>query len=371
MDENTSENASKCPVMHGSPVQTTVGGTSNRDWWPNQLNLGMLHQNSPLSDPMGEAFNYAEEFKKLDLEALKKDLFALMTDVAGLVAGRLRSLRAALHPDGVAQRRHLPHRRRPRRRISGTQRFAPLNSWPDNGNLDKARRLLWPIKQKYGNKISWADLMIFAGDCALESMGFETFGFAGGREDVWEPEADIYWGPRRSGSGTSATPATGSSRTRSAPFRWADLREPGGAERGTECDRFGPRHSRDVRAHGDERRRDRRAHRRRTHVRQMPRRGRRGARRRGARGCQHRRTGPRLEEQLRQRQGRRRDHQRDRGRMEPDADHVGQQLPGHPVRLRLGSGEEPRRSMAVGSDRPGRAETVPDAHDPSNGMRPS
>jgi catalase-peroxidase len=180
--------------MHGTPVHTAVGGTSNRDWWPNQLNLGILHQNSPAANPMAEAFDYAEEFKTLDVEALKKDLFALMTtsqDWWPADYGHYGPLfiRMAWHSAGTY-------------RIgdgrggasSGSQRFAPLNSWPDNGNLDKARRLLWPIKQKYGNKVSWADLMIFAGNCALESMGFETIGFAGGREDVWEPEQDIYWG---------------------------------------------------------------------------------------------------------------------------------------------------------------------------------
>jgi catalase-peroxidase len=180
---------SKCPVTGGTSVHT------NRDWWPNQLNLQVLHQHSTLSNPMGEAFDYAKEFKSLDLNAVTKDLHALMTDSQdwwpadyGHYGGLL--IRMAWHSAGT-------YRIGDGRGGAGTgqQRFAPLNSWPDNANLDKARRLLWPIKQKYGRKISWADLMILAGNVALESMGFKTFGFGGGREDTWEPAQDIYWGP--------------------------------------------------------------------------------------------------------------------------------------------------------------------------------
>ncbi len=186
---------SKCPFNHGQiGGQVAGGGVSNRDWWPNQLNLGILSQHSSKTDPMGEGFDYAAEFKSLDLEAVKKDLTALMTDSQDWWPADFGHygplfIRMAWHSAGT-------YRTGDGRGGGGTgsQRFAPLNSWPDNVNLDKARRLLWPIKQKYGRKISWADLMILAGNVALESMGFKTFGFGGGREDIWEPEQDIYWG---------------------------------------------------------------------------------------------------------------------------------------------------------------------------------
>jgi catalase-peroxidase len=186
MDAKTDDKAGKCPF--------TSGAHTNRDWWPNTLSIEMLHKNSSLSDPMGKEFDYAKEFKTLDLNAVIKDLTALMTDSQewwpadfGHYGGLM--IRMAWHSAGTY-------------RITdgrggagaGQQRFAPLNSWPDNANLDKARRLLWPIKQKYGKKLSWADLMVLAGNVALESMGFKTFGFAGGRADVWEPE-ELYWGP--------------------------------------------------------------------------------------------------------------------------------------------------------------------------------
>jgi catalase-peroxidase len=185
---------SKCPVLGGSYDHTAVGHTANQQWWPNQLNLNVLKSGPGQSDPMGAEFNYAEEFESLDLDAVKADIFALMTDSQDWWPADYGHygpffIRMAWHSAGTY-------------RIgdgrggagSGTLRFAPLNSWPDNANLEKARLLLWPIKQKYGRKISWADLMVLTGNCALESMGFETFGFAGGREDVWEPEDDVYWG---------------------------------------------------------------------------------------------------------------------------------------------------------------------------------
>ncbi len=184
----------KCPFHGGAPKKSAGSGTSNNDWWPNQLKLNILRQHSSLSNPMGKAFNYAEEFESIDLKALKKDIFDLMTDSQDWWPADYGHygpffIRMAWHSAGtyrIADGRGGAG--------SGSQRFAPLNSWPDNVNLDKARLLLWPIKKKYGKKISWADLMILTGNCALESMGFKTFGFAGGREDIWEPEEDVYWG---------------------------------------------------------------------------------------------------------------------------------------------------------------------------------
>ena len=186
--------ASKCPFAGNQPDYDKVGGSANQRWWPNQLNLKVLHQNPPAGDPMGEGYDYAEAFKTIDLDALKQDVMTLMTTSQNWWPadyGHYGPLfvRMAWHSAGT-------YRTHDGRGGSGagTLRFAPLNSWPDNVNLDKARRLLWPIKQKYGQALSWADLIVFAGTCAIESMGLPPFGFAGGREDVWEPEEDIYWG---------------------------------------------------------------------------------------------------------------------------------------------------------------------------------
>ncbi|WLD57611.1 catalase/peroxidase HPI [Salinispirillum sp. LH 10-3-1] len=206
MSGNTSNGAGKCPVMHGAQTKQGGSGPTNRMWWPNQLNLNILHQHAPKSNPLGEDFNYAAEFKKLDLAAVKKDLAAVMTDSQDWWPADYGHygpffVRMAWHSAGT-------YRTADGRGGAGTgnQRFAPVNSWPDNGNLDKARRLLWPVKQKYGNKLSWADLMILAGNVAMETMGFKTFGFAGGRADIYQPEEDIYWGAEEEWLATSDKP---------------------------------------------------------------------------------------------------------------------------------------------------------------------
>ena len=324
---------------------------------------------------MGEAFDYAKEFKSLDLNAVIKDLHALMTELAGLVAGRLRPLRAAVHSHGVAQRRHVPHRRRPRRRRTrASSASRPLNSWPDNANLDKARRLLWPIKQKYGRKISWADLMILAGNVALESMGFKTFGFGGGRADAWEPEEDIYWGPegkwladeRYSGDRELQNPLGAvqmgliyvnpeGPNGKPDPLAAArDIRETFARMAMNDEETvaliagghtFGKTHGA-----GDAK----------------------AMRRPRARRRRHRGAGPRLEEQLRHGQGGRRDHQRPGGHLDHDADEVEQQLLREPVRLRMGADQEPGRRLSVDSRRTARAPArCRIAHDPSKRHAPS
>ncbi len=346
----------KCPFTGTSGSTTAVRGTSNRDWWPNQLNLGVLHQHAPAGNPLGPDFDYAAEFQKLDLAALKKDLVALMTDSQewwpadwGHYGGLF--IRMAWHSAGT-------YRTADGRGGGGTgnQRFAPVNSWPDNGNLDKARRLLWPVKQKYGNRISWADLMILAGNCALESMGFETFGFGGGRADIWQPEEDIYWGKettwlgdqRYSGERELDNPA---GRRADGP----DLRQPGRPQRQPRPRGLGSRRARDLRPHGDERRRDRGACRRRPYLRQGARRGRPGAGRAGTRSRSDRGAGPGLDQPVRHRQGRALHDQRHRRRLEAEPDEVGQRLLRHAVPLRVGAGQEPgRRPSVAGQGRPGR-----------------
>ena len=212
---------SKCPVSGGAH-EAAVLKMSNDKWWPNQLSVKLLHQHAPMSGPMGEDFDYGKEFKSLDLDAVKKDLYALMTDSQAWWPADYGHygpffIRMAWHSAGT-------YRIGDGRggAAAGTQRFAPLNSWPDNANLDKARRLLWPIKQKYGRKLSWADLLILTGNCALESMGFKTFGFGGGRESTSGNRKKTFTGVLKTpGLVISAIPATGSWKSRSAPFRWA------------------------------------------------------------------------------------------------------------------------------------------------------
>ena len=215
-NDSNQSSESKCPFPHAGNR-----GRTNRDWWPDQLPLELLGAHSSKSDPMGEDFNYAAEFKSLDLDAVKKDLRALMTDSQDWWPADFGHygplfIRMAWHSAGTYR---ISDGRGGARR--GQQRFAPLNSWPDNVSLDKARRLIWPIKQKYGRKISWADLMILAGNVALESMGFKTFGFGGGRQDVWEPDQDVNWGTENRWLGaTSVTRASATLQIRSVPCRW-------------------------------------------------------------------------------------------------------------------------------------------------------
>ena len=363
---------SKCPVMNGAHRHTTAGALSNRDWWPNQLNLQILHQNSPLSNPMGKEFNYAEEFKKLDLDALKKDIDAVMTtsqDWWPADYGHYGPLfiRMAWHSAGtyrIADGRGGA--------ASGTQRFAPLNSWPDNVSLDKARRLLWPIKQKYGRKLSWADLMVFAGNCALESMGFKTFGFAGGREDVWEPPTDIYWGPeskwlgdeRYTGDRVLENPLGAvqmgliyvnpeGPNGKPDPLAAArDIRETFGRMAMNDEETvaliagghtFGKAHGAAIAAQ---------------YVGPEP----EGAEPRGARS--------RLEEHFRKRQRRRHDHQRPGGRLDHQPGEVGQRLLRQPVRLRVGAEKGPGGAWQWTPKDASAKGTVPDAHDPSKKHAP-
>ena len=329
-------------------VHTVGRGPTNRDWWPNQLNLDILHQHSSLSNPMGEDYNYAEEFQKLDYWQLKKDLEQLMTDSQDWWPADFGHygplfIRMAWHSAGT-------YRTGDGRggAEGGQQRFAPLNSWPDNVNLDKARRLLWPIKKKYGKKISWADLMILAGNVALESMGLKTIGFAGGREDHWEPEEDIYWGKetewlgseRHSGDRELEKPLAATQMgliyvNPEGPDGKPDPLEAAKEVRET-FRRMGMTDEETValiagghtfgKTHGA--------------ADTVP----RGP---GARGRAHRPDGPGLEELLRLRQGRRHHRQRHRDHLDHHSHQVDQQLLVEPVRLRLGADQEPGGRVAV------------------------
>ena len=360
------------PVPAGRRSHPAGTGASNRDWWPNQLDLAILRKHPAAADPMGADFDYAAEFRTLDLDALARDVDEVLTTSQEWWPADFGHygplvIRMVWHCAGtyrIDDGRGGP--------AAGMQRFAPLNSWPDNRNLDKARRLLWPVKKKYGRTISWADLMIFAGNRALETMGFTTFGFAGGRADVWEPDEDVYWGPERAWLGDerhTRRPEAGepAGRRPDGPH----LRQPGGPEHRPGPAHRGPGHPRDVPADGDERRGDRRADRGRAHVRQDPRRGRPGeVPRPRTRGRPPRGAGPGLEEQLRHRKGRGRHHQRARGYVDTHPDEVGQQLLRDPVRLRVGPGAEPRRSLAVDPERtaagpaPCRTPTIRRRHTP-------
>ena len=359
----------KCPFNH-----SIGGGTSNRDWWPNQLRLDLLHQHSAKSDPMGEDFDYAREFKSLDFAALKKDLAALMTALAGLVAGGLRPLRPPVHPHGVAQRRHLPHRRRPRRRRSrpaalrAAQQLAgqrqprqgAASALADQAEVraqDLVGRSAHPHRQRRPRDDGLQDLRLRRR--SRGRVGAGSGRLLGQREDVAGRRQALL------GRAGSREPAR----------RGADgphLRQPGGAERQPGSARGRGRHPRDLRAHGDERRGDRRADRRRSHLRQDARRRADVARRRRSGGGRARGAGPRLEEQLRHGHGRRRDHERPRGHVDHHADEVEQRLLQAPLRLRVGADEEPRRRASVeaegkrgrghGPERPRRVEAHRSLH---------
>jgi catalase (peroxidase I) len=340
---------SKCPVAGGTRAHT------NRDWWPNQLNLQVLHQQSALSNPMGEAFDYAKEFKSLDLNAVIKDLHALMTDSQdwwpadhGHYGGLF--IRMAWHSAGT----YRIHDGRGGAG-AGQQRFAPLNSWPDNANLDKARRLLWPIKQKYGRKISWADLMILAGNVALESMSFKTFGFGGGREDVWEPE-ELYWGPEETWLGDKRYSGDRDLQNPLAAVQmgliYVNPEGPNGKPDPVAA-------AKDIRetfrrmAMNDEETvaLNGRADRWRPHLWQDPRRRRCQACRPGAGSRRHRGAGPRLEEQIRHGQRGRRDHGWPGGHLVADADAMEQPLLREPVQQRVGADQEPGRRVSMEGER--------------------
>ncbi len=342
-------NETKCPFPGAAGRNTVAGAPSNADWWPNQLKLNILHQHSAKSDPMGEAFDYAEAFKSLDLDAVVKDLHALMTDSQDWWPADFGHygplfVRMAWHSAGT-------YRVSDGRGGGGTgnQRFAPLNSWPDNVNLDKARRLLWPIKQKYGNKLSWADLMILAGNVALESMGFKTFGFGGGRADIWEPEEDIYWGAENTWQGGDKRYS--GERDLENPLAAVQMGLIYVNPEGPEGNPDPVAAARDIRetfarmAMNDE------------ETVALIAGGHTFGKTHGAGDAalvgrragsgRHRGTGPGLAEQLRQRQGGRHDLQRPRGYLDHDADEVEQQLLLEPVRLRMGTDEESGRRASV------------------------
>src|ERR1017187_2785208 len=301
--EDATPESGGCPVARGGLTHPTMGD-ANRDWWPNKLNLKILAKNPAVANPLGAEFSYAEAFKTLDLAAVKRDI------AEGLTTSQ---------------------------------------DWgPGDFSLDKARRLLWPVKKKYGQKISWADLIVLTGNVALESMGFKTFGFAGGRPDVWEPDEDVYWGPETTWLDDERYTGDRELETPLAAVQMGLIYvNPQGPTGNPDPPAPAPRHPRDVPPDGDERRGDGRPDRGRSHLRQDPRCGPRGPRRPRPRGCPARGAGPRLEEQLRHWQGRRHDHQRSRGYMDEYPGDVGQQLPRDPVRLRVGADQEPRRCAPV------------------------